>query len=79
MMALNRCQGRAASDGGMFAIADPKLAVEFDPDAQPILARIGASICPFSPIDKTDHAVRVAAVALAAKRTPTNAYAKATL
>jgi hypothetical protein len=79
VIALNRCQGRPASDGGMFGAIEDELGVEFDPDAQPILARVGANICPWSTIDITDHALRVTAVALDAKRHPKTRFAKATL
>lgn len=48
------------------------------PEAQPIIARLGASVDPDYP-HRMEHVLRVAAIVLAAKRNPNNAYAKATL
>ena len=60
----NRRQGRAANDSGQFTSAPP---VDL-PEAQPILARVGANICPFSPIDRIEHAKNITAVVLEARR-----------
>jgi hypothetical protein len=71
--ALNRCQGRPASDGGMFFTDDlPEV-------AQPIVARVYQAICPFSPIDRIAYAKQIAAVVVDARRNPKKAYATATL
>jgi hypothetical protein len=52
--------------------------IEDDPDAQPIIARLGAAVDPDYP-NRMVHVLRVAAIVIQAKRNPTNAYAKATL
>lgn len=48
------------------------------PEAQPIIARLGAAVDPDYP-DRMEHVLRVASIVIAAKRCPTNAYAEPTL
>lgn len=48
------------------------------PEAQPVIARIGAAVDPDMP-DRLEHVMRVAAICVRAKRNPANAYARATL
>jgi hypothetical protein len=48
------------------------------PVAQPIIARIGAATDPDYP-ERAEHVARVAAVAVKAKLSPTNPYARPTL
>lgn len=73
----HRRRGRAADNGGMYAAGNAALLRA--PEAQPAIRRIGESICRFSTVDPVDHARRIAAVAVAAKREPMNPYARATL
>lgn len=61
--ALNRTRGRAADDQGQFSSG-----VNLDdPELQPLLARLGAAICSFSPIDRVEHAKNIAAAVVAAR------------
>lgn len=48
------------------------------PEAQPIIARIGAVVDAEYP-HRVDHALRVACVAIRAKRHPSNKFAEPTL
>lgn len=48
------------------------------PEAQPIIARLGASVDPEFP-HRIDHVRRVACCVLRAKRNPSNVYARPTL
>lgn len=75
-VALNRTQGRAANDGGLFGRTISGLVDA--PEAQPLIRRLGEQVCPFSPIDRHAHVLMVAQVALHAKRHPNNAYARPT-
>lgn len=59
---VNRTQGRAANDHGEFhqPLAD-------DPQMQPMLRRLGENICPFSAIDRVQHAKNIAAAVVTAR------------
>lgn len=72
IVAVNRTQGRAASDGGMF---DRAVTVT---DDEQLLNRLRAQVCEFSTISVEDHVHAIAAVVTQAKHSPFNAYAKAT-
>lgn len=71
--AVNRTQGRAANDGGMFGRA-VVLA-----DDETLLNRLRGQVSEFSTISVEDHVRAVAAVVTQAKRAPFNVYAKASL
>lgn len=78
IVAVNRTQGRAANSGHMFDPADFGALLDH-PEAQPLIARLGAQVSEFSTVDRVEHVCRIAAVVLRAKRAPLNQYAKATL
>lgn len=48
------------------------------PEAQPVIARIGASVDPDYP-GRMAHVLRVASIAVRAKKQPNNAFAEPTL
>lgn len=48
------------------------------PEAQPIIARIGAAVDADDP-HRMEHVLRIAAIVVRAKRHPRNPYARATL
>lgn len=50
-----------------------------DEEAQPIIARLLSACYQDSAIDVETHVLRIAAIALRAKRRPFNKYAEATL
>lgn len=74
--AVNRTQGRAANDGGMFAGRDDELLNL--PEAQPIIKRIGENVDADYP-GRMEHVRLIAATVIRAKQLPTSPYAKATL
>ena len=79
IQALNRTRGRRERDGGMFTPTGNLADLLDDPEARPIIERALANTCVESPIDRHEHALRVAAVVITARRRPFNPHAAPTL
>lgn len=77
-VAKNRCQGRAASDGGMFGDTSVRELLDL-PEAQPVIARLARQVSEFSTIDTTEHVLLVAAFTLRCRRHPLTKTARPTL
>lgn len=72
---LHRSRGRTAPPAPHRRETDDLLEL---PEAQPIIARIAASVDPDYP-NRMEHVKFIAAVVVAAKRNPSNAHARTTL
>jgi hypothetical protein len=74
---LHRTRGHAKTRPPRQKRSETKDLLEL-PEAQPVIARIAASVDPDYP-NRMEHIEFVAAVVIAAKRNPSNAYARPTL